>query len=404
MLGLHLGHIQLYVYCQQCINMRIEIGEYNYYLNGMYTSFYVYLTSLLAIITAIKYSFSSSPFDRIVLYRKYNGYLPTIILAFGIVLFFGMATRYGIFIGDTILYEWSFRHIDYSTTFLPIFGHETMFDNLQILVYKLGGKHYSYFASLVAFIYISTIFWTSHRLMKDNIWMAMVFFVTSFSFFGYGTNGVRNGLACHLVILGICYLSDTKTIKCLFLFVFAYLVHRSTLLPIVCSLFAILIDCKPKHAIVFWMVSIVLSLLIGNYVENFFMSFGFDDRFERYIQGQENIEQMTNVFSAVGFRWDFLLYSAAPILFIWYLTVKRNFEDKTYNIFSTVYILSNAFWILVIRASYSNRFAYLSWFLYPLIIAYPLIRFNIWDNQSRKTAIILLAYSFFSLFMYIIGK
>ena len=88
-----------------------------------------------------------------------------------------------------------------------------------------------------------------------------------------------------------------------------------------------------------------------------------------------------------------------PIIMAWFVTMKRNFQDKTYHIIATTYILANAFWVMVIRSEQSNRFAYLSWFLYPLVIAYPLLRMNIWEDQDRKTAMILLAYSGFTFFM-----
>ena len=87
-----------------------------------------------------------------------------------------------------------------------------------------------------------------------------------------------------------------------------------------------------------------------------------------------------------------------PILLVWYLTIKREFKDKSFNLLANTYILANAFWIMVIRANYSNRFAYLSWFLYPIVIFYPLLRFKIWDNQDRNSALILLAYSGFTFF------
>ena len=54
---------------------------------------------------------------------------------------------------------------------------------------------------------------------------------------------------------------------------------------------------------------------------------------------------------------------------------------------------------MVIRSEQSNRFAYLSWFIYPLVIAYPLLRMNLWDDQDRKLAIILFLYSGFTFFM-----
>ena len=39
-----------------------------------------------------------------------------------------------------------------------------------------------------------------------------------------------------------------------------------------------------------------------------------------------------------------------------------------------IYLTANAFWILVIRSSFSNRFAYLSWFLMAIIIFYPFFK------------------------------
>ena len=138
-------------------------------------------------------------------------------------------------------------------------------------------------------------------------------------------------------------------------------------------------------------------------IGDFIGALGFDDRMSGYL-GAQSDEQTMVQFSSTGFRWDFLLYSAVPVLFTWYLTVKRNFEDRAFNIIAITYILANAFWVMVIRASFSNRFAYLSWFLYPLVIAYPLLRFNIWDKQDRKTAAILLLYEGFTFGMFLLGK
>jgi hypothetical protein len=87
---------------------------------------------------------------------------------------------------------------------------------------------------------------------------------------------------------------------------------------------------------------------------------------------------------------------------VWYVTHYRKFKDQTFNILANTYLLSNAFWIMVIRSAFSNRFAYLSWFIYPLVIVYPLLRMNIWKDQDRKTAIIFFLYSGFSFFMFFI--
>ena len=125
-------------------------------------------------------------------------------------------------------------------------------------------------------------------------------------------------------------------------------------------------------------------------MEQFFTSLGFDDRMDQY-SGAD-----------IGFRWDFLFYSLFPVIMIWYVTQHRKFTDMTYNVFANTYLLCNAFWIMVIRSSYSNRFAYLSWFIYPVIIAYPILRMNLWKDQDRKTALIFFFYSGFTFFMFFI--
>ena len=107
-------------------------------------------------------------------------------------------------------------------------------------------------------------------------------------------------------------------------------------------------------------------------------------------------------FSKAGFRWDFLLYSTAPVVMAWYVCIKKDLQDNWYNAICTVYCLCNAFWVLVIRSAFSNRFAYLSWFLYPIVIAYPLVNMPIREDQDRFTGWVLIAYAGFSAFMWFI--
>lgn len=387
----------------------IELGTINEYLNKQYTDYFIYFTTFLAVLTTIGWSFndSDSSQGKTITTNNSASNTASIFLGIAIILYFGLATIYGIFIGDTILYEWSYRHIDNTTPFLPFFEDEALFLNLQTLIYKLGGHEYYYFAIVIALIYVGSLLLACHKLISYNIWVTFLFCITSFSFFSYGTNGIRNGAACHLVLLGIVYLKERWNLKqllALTCFLFAFLIHRSSILPILCAIFCCFFRIKPHVTIAIWFVSIIISIIFGNAISNLFLGLGFDSRFDKYYQDQLNIEQMQRDFAYVGFRFDFLLYSAVPIFMVWYLTVKRNFQDKVYNIIANTYILSNAFWILVIRASYSNRFAYLSWFLYPIIIAYPLLRMNIWENQNRKTALILFVYSCFTYAMFLLGK
>ena len=63
------------------------------------------------------------------------------------------------------------------------------------------------------------------------------------------------------------------------------------------------------------------------------------------------------------------------------------------------YIYSNAVWVLLIRLPFTNRFAYLSWFLYAIVLAYPLFKFHLWRNQGQKVAMIMMAHVSFTFLM-----
>ena len=47
--------------------------------------------------------------------------------------------------------------------------------------------------------------------------------------------------------------------------------------------------------------------------------------------------------------------------------------DPFYASLVNAYLLTNALWVLVIHASFSNRFAYLSWFMMPWVLLYPFV-------------------------------
>lgn len=180
--------------------------------------------------------------------------------------------------------------------------------------------------------------------------------------------------------------------------------HRSAILPIAAMAAALTFVRTPKMALWFWVISIPVSLYLGEYATTLFSNMGFDDRADKYFSGMYNKQEKGMEFSYIGFRWDFLLYSSMPVLLIYYVTVVKGIKDRAFDMLATVYLLTNAFWVMVIRASFSNRFAYLSWFLYPLILAYGFIRLPIWEDQDRKCGLALLAHASFTMLMFLIGK
>ena len=339
------------------------------------------------------------------LYSKPSLPVPTIVVTVIIILFMGLRPNESYFV-DTYMYAHSFNLMQngFAASSSASSGGEWLWARIMFAFATGSGDVHAFFL-VTDLLYYGLMLLCCWRLFPNNTWLAMLFFIGSFSTYSYGVNGIRNGVACSVVLVAIALAADgTKPERYagLLLSLVAIAIHRSTALPIAALWAAVFIIRHPKQAIYFWVAAIFLSLLVGNRVGDFFASLGFDDRMTSYFQGQNNAKDMAQ-FSHTGFRWDFLLYSAMPVLFTWYLTVKRNFNDRAFNIIAVTYILANAFWILVIRAAFSNRFAYLSWFMYPLVICYPLLRFNIWPDQDRKTALILLLFYGFTYLMYLIG-
>lgn len=363
-----------------------------------YATAYFFLMLLLTWITVLYYVGSNqqkvlrsegSPMQGVAL-------LLTVILSF----FLGLRPVSPIF-GDMRMYRHMYYFIEGG--FRPInLKTEWLWDDMMIFCKSIGFNSYEFFL-IVEAIYFFGMLICSMLLMRRNLWIAMLFFCTAFSSYSYGTNGIRNGLSCsiELVAIGLLANGGAKRVWAFFLMFIAFGVHRSMMLPIVAALFSTYIKKDTKTALRFWIASIFLSLAAGPMIEAFFAALGFDDRMEQYSSANAT-EQSMSEFSRTGFRFDFLFYSMFPVIFTWYLTQKRKFNNDVFNLVANTYIYCNAFWIMVIRSSFSNRFAYLSWFLYPVVMAYPLLRMNIWKDQDRKTALILFFYSGFTFFMFFV--
>lgn len=306
--------------------------------------------------------------------------------------------------GDTQVYAAGYRYIKSLSEMIPIsFKTEWFWHDLEVFCRVVLKLNQHEFFLLVSLLYFGGMVVCSIIIARRNLWLSMMFFFTAFQTFTFSTNGIRNGMGTSFVLMAIAIMSEKRklTIIPVLLMFLALGTHRSTMLPTTAAFVSLYIVKDTKYALRFWVISIALSLVVGHAVENFFASLGFDDRMSAYHNAQFQ-EGNEDKFSHTGFRWDFLLYSMFPVIMIWYVTRHRKFNDPQYNMIANIYLFCNAFWIMVIRAAFSNRFAYLSWFLYPVVIFYPLFRMNIWKDQDRRSALILFAYSGFTFFMFFI--
>ncbi len=356
----------------------------------LYHDVYSWVVIVLAVVMIYRYLRMTSP--QVLNGRA--GILGTIIIAVGLILFIGTRPPLSAMFGDSKFYYISFcsrasHWLPFEFDFGKEFGWDFIHDVWRVLL--SGQTTLSQFEGVlftIALIYVGATALSCIRIDRRHSFTLFLFVLTCFSFYAYGVNGLRNGMACSLVLLALSFMNTGfygRIIAVVFCCM-AYTVHHSTALPSLCMFLSYYFIRSIKWSIAFWLGSIVISIVAGSVVESIFTGLGFDDRLAGYLQASEDVNVMRQTFSHIGFRWDFLLYSAVPILLGWYAVMKRDIKDRKYKVILNTYILSNAFWVMMIRASYSNRFAYLSWFMYGFVLAYPLLNFRLFNKQGAVVA------------------
>lgn len=357
---------------------------------SLYHPFYIYSLLIITLFYVMKiYNKDEEWIDE-----NSNNVLVLIYIG-AFVYLVGLRPISGYYFVDTAAYANTYNGFINGTRVLDPEDNEWVFQWLQYNCSKVMDVHG--FFLLVEVLYVIPVLWACWKLIPNHSVLMFIACMGAFSFFSYGVNGIRNGMACSLIIMAmICANRNLlyKIIGILLAFL-AFNIHRSTALPIICILGSFFVK-DTRYIMGFWIASIFISLVAGGTVESFFTGLGFDDRMSEY--SSQNAADAA-MFSSTGFRWDFLLYSAMPIVLGYYVVFVRQVWDKNYLLLLNTYTLCNSFWVMMIRASYSNRFAYLSWFLYALVLIYPCLKFPLWQDQGRKTALILLAHFSFTFIM-----
>ncbi len=240
-----------------------------------------------------------------------------------------------------------------------------------------------------AALYIVPLYYASKKLFNEYWFYGFFMLIISMSFWAYGTNGIRNGIATSFFLYAI---SRNTNLKMIPFIIIAIMAHKSLTITTLAYIISRFVK-NTKFIIYFWLFTILLSLAFGAFFEGVFLNLGLGD--EERIKGYfEDDEDLLEAVLKVGFRWDFIIYSASAVFTGWYFIFKKNYKDVFYTQLYNTFLITNAVWILVIKANYSNRFAYLSWFLMGFVIIYPLIKNKFFENQHQVVAKIIAAYFF----------
>ena len=360
--------------------------------------YYLIYLLLVMIMTISKYRIICNYQRYEVICRKYS-YREIFFFSLFFFIFYGLRPYEGF--GDTGTYVASYMRLrDFGV--YNAFGVDSPSKDILFFVYekfctKIVDAHL--WLASITFYYIMLMLCGCWKIDPKHGALLMLFCVGSFVFYTYAVNGIRNGMACSLSILAIAFLSKDKRLYAILLSIIAVGCHKSVALPVLAMFFSYYIK-QPKYMFIFWVCCIFLSVSIGGYIDYFLSSFNFDERLETNLLQNE----ADGLVLSHNFRWDFLLYSFLPVFLGWYTILKRKLYNKTYLLLLGTYIYSNSFWILSIRAIYSARIAYLSWFIYPIVLAYPILNFPVFKrNHSEKVSWILLGHFGFTFLLWLVS-
>ncbi|MBD5336439.1 MAG: hypothetical protein HDR95_03890 [Bacteroides sp.] len=335
-----------------------------------YHPIYFVAVILLTIVLSIRYQTIS---DERLLYSYKATSLWAWIVPMAFALFIGFRPVSGQYFVDMANYDVAYYTLTYGKQY-DWDWHSTnyIFDNV---FNWLGEKEYDISVFFVgsAIIYFIGTYVGIRKIFPNNALYAYVCFLGAFSTFSYGTNGMKAGLAATLFIIAVAYYSK-PIIGILFLFL-SLGFHHSMILPIVAVAISFFYRNSKAYLLV-WIVAFIIALLHITYFQEIFGGMA-DDKGSNYL-----LDTTEDWGGKTGFRLDFVIYSILPIVTGFYWVVRNNIKDAGFSILYNTYVLTNAVWMLCMYANFTNRIAYLSWFLYPIVLIYPLLKINLLDKQS----------------------
>lgn len=309
-----------------------------------------------------------------------------------LILFIGLRPEHSIF-GDMMMYVIDYNLLYKGVPFVMDWQAENViFDNLIALSgsFQIG---LTPFFTLCAIVYFGCSYLGIKRLFPNHTYPVYLVYLAAFSTFSYATNGVKAGCAASLFIWALSYCNNMKV--CLPLMVLAVGFHHSMKVPILAFLLTRFFN-KSSYYFYGWALCLLMAALHVNFFQNLFAGYA-DKGAQGYLMsdGSDNI-----VYAKGGFRLDFILYSAMPVWAGYLLIMKRQIEvSKTYKTLLHYYMTTNGAWMLCMYAEFTNRIAYLSWFLYPIVLVYPFLNEEWGVNKYLMFAKVMLWHLGFTVFM-----
>lgn len=306
-----------------------------------------------------------------------------------LILFFGLRTNVGGVFVDMGAYSYQLR-VHAGEHFLYNWNTDNkIFDNL-IRWWSCNRIGETPFFLFMATIYFGCSYVGIRRLFPNHTLPAYLVFLAAFSTFSYATNGIKAGAAASIFIMALGFM-DNKWIS-IPLVLISWGFHHSMALPVAAFAIVMLYD-NPQWYFYGWALCFVMALLHITYFQNLFGGMT-DEQGAGYL-----IVTKDTTAGGIRFRPDFILYSAVPVI-IGYIYEMRNLQtSEIYSKLLHFYLVTNGFWMLCMYASFNNRIAYLSWFVYPIVLIYPFLYIDKSPTKYFNFSRVMEYHLYFTLFM-----
>lgn len=257
------------------------------------------------------------------------------------------------------------------------YNREMLWGRIQLILSSVLMKNETLYWLFYTFFYCISYYVVSKKYFPNEYAGYFVLCVVGcLGFVSYGSNTIRAGFGIALLLLAYC--TDNKILK-ICLSVIAIGCQMSMLLPVVGYFFSVYVIKKYRWCECIWLVSLIITSMTSVVSDAMTLFSGLDAR----IEDMSNFDGTSDVYN-VGFRYDFLIYSLIPILIAKYNIGNFIKESPTYLIVYRTYLLVNAVWLLLIRIPYTDRVAYLSWFMIPFLLLYSVLNGNLKTSHSQR--------------------
>lgn len=223
------------------------------------------------------------------------------------------------------------------------------------------------------------------KYLKEDTLYFLLFTLISPFFFQFGANVIRSGLAASLFLFSFRYFGRKKQWVYILLSCF---LHLSMLLPAVAYYISRYVrSILPIYiawvlAILIVMVGVDLLALVPDSFSRLFM----------YVSASPDQKELSRVIFNLPI--SFWSYGILPPLLGFYFVVIKRYYDPLYLRLLATYLLANIVVIFLVQANiYVLRFEYLSGFLMPFLLVYPILQTKLSHKRFLLVSIMLVVFT-----------